>query len=168
MLDMRDQLTWERTTPLDSSRCASLALSLRRLGDGRHRLGRSALLAAAAASSLLLLLLLLLGLLDGVHGRQEGEGLRHGRLAWRSGSLLQIWAGQVVVQVVAEEVCVADEGAGGAAVAERASSGPGRVGGGGATGGVERVGRVVAVEGTRGRRHGADGDGYRLGGRGAG
>ena len=157
---MHDQLTLKRKMSLNSSCCSLLALGLRRFGDGSHGLGRSSLLAAAAAPSLLLRLL---GLLGGVHGRQEGESLAHGWLAWRSGSLLEIRAGEVVVQVVAEEVCVADEGAGRAAVSERAARRPGRVGRGGAPGGVHRVGGVVAVEGSRRRRHAPRGGGYRFG-----
>ena len=91
------------------------------------------MLAATAAPSLLLRLL---GLLGGVHGRQEGESLSHRGLAWRCRSFLEIWAGKLVVQVVAKEVGVADEGAGRAAISERATCGPGRVGGRGATGRV--------------------------------
>jgi hypothetical protein len=132
---------------------------LGRLADGRHGLGRAALLFAAAPA-------LRLGLLGCVERRQDGEGVGHGGdTGWRRCAVEQ-GAVRVVVAVVAKQVSVADEGCGRVAVVELGTSGPGRVCTGGAAARAG-LGRVVAVEGAGGRSHGpgrdADGDG--LGGR---
>ena len=79
------------------------------------------MLAATAAPALLL------WLLGSVQRRQDGKCLGHGRLSWRCRRFLEVGA-EVVVEVLAEEVGVADEGAGGAAVLERAARGPGWIG----------------------------------------
>lgn len=129
------------------------------LGDGRHGLGAASLLAATATPPLGLL-----GLLLHVERRQDGEGLSHGRDAWGSRSFLEERSSVVVIQVLAEEVGIADEGAGTTSVPQRAAGGPRRIGTRGALarcggGGVPRAAAEVAGEGAGWRRHLVDADG---------
>lgn len=93
------------------------------LGDGRHRLGGASLLAATATPALGLL-----GLLLDVQRRQDGEGLSHGRDAWGSGSFLEERGSVVVIEVLAEKVRIADEGAGATSVPQSVPRGPRRIG----------------------------------------